>query len=99
MFKNIKMNEFENIMSKEKINVLDVREVYEYEEGHVPHSINIPTSTFMQHMHLIDKNEHYYIICLTGARSQMVAKFLDQQGYQVTNILGGLIVYRGDLEE
>jgi rhodanese-related sulfurtransferase len=50
-------------------------------------------------MHLIDKNEHYYIICLTGARSQMVAKFLDQQGYQVTNILGGLIVYRGELEE
>lgn len=99
MYKNVKMNEFENAMSQGDVNVLDVREVYEFEEGHIPNSINVPTSSFMSHMHLIDKSKHYYIICLTGARSQMVTKYLDQQGYDVTNVMGGLIVYQGDIEE
>jgi rhodanese-related sulfurtransferase len=99
MYKNVKMNEFEHAMSQGDVNVLDVREVYEFEEGHVPNSINVPTSSFMNHIHLIDKTKHYYIICLTGARSQMVTKYLDQQGYDVTNVMGGLIVYQGDIEE
>lgn len=99
MFKNVKMNEFEQALKNGDANVLDVRELYEYEEGHVPGSINVPTSEFLKYMHLIDKDKHYYIICLTGSRSLMVARYLDQQGYQVSNVLGGIIVYRGEIEE
>ena len=99
MFNNVKMNDFEKALNQGNINILDVREEYEYEEGHVPGSINVPTSEFLKHMHLIDKDKHYYIICLTGSRSQMVARYLDQQGYQVSNVLGGMVVYRGEIEE
>ncbi|TNF08461.1 MAG: rhodanese-like domain-containing protein [Bacillota bacterium] len=99
MFKNVKMSEFEQALKSGNAHILDVRELYEYEEGHVPGSINVPTSEFLKHMHLIEKDKHYYIICLTGSRSQMVARYLDQQGYQVSNVLGGIIVYRGEIEE
>jgi rhodanese-related sulfurtransferase len=99
MYKNVKMNELEQAIKEGSAHIIDCRETYEYEEGHIPSSINTPTSEFLNYMHLIDKNKHYYIICLTGARSQMVSKYLDNQGYQVSNVLGGMIVYRGEIEE
>ena len=88
----------EDALNEGKAKVIDCREVYEYEEGHIPGSINMPTSDFLSHIDLIKKEEHYYVICLTGARSSMVAKYLDNQGYQVSNINGGMIMYHGEVE-
>lgn len=98
MYKHIKMKIFEKRMLKEKIHVIDVRESYEYEEGHIPHSINLPTSVFIKSMHILNKQEHYYIICRSGHRSQMVSEFLDRNGYQAVNVIGGIMAYRGELE-
>lgn len=98
MFKNVKMTELEKAMLEGEVHIIDCREDYEYEEGHIPGAIFVPTSAFVQYMKEIDKNKHYYVVCLTGARSQMVTKYLDNQGYQVTNVLGGMIMYRGELE-
>lgn len=98
MFKNIKMSELENLMKSSKIQVIDCREDYEYEEGHIPGAILMPTSNFLAHMNLINKEKEYYVVCLTGARSQMVTKYLSNQGYQVTNVLGGMISYQGEIE-
>ncbi|PKK96714.1 MAG: rhodanese-like domain-containing protein [Tenericutes bacterium HGW-Tenericutes-3] len=98
MFKNVRTKELEIALSEGSAHVIDCREDYEYEEGHVPGAILMPTSDFVSHMHLIDKSKHYYIICLTGSRSQMVARYLDNQGFQVSNVLGGMVSYRGDIE-
>jgi rhodanese-related sulfurtransferase len=99
MVKNVRMNELEQALKAGTASVIDCRETYEFEEGHIPGAINTPTSEFMNYVHLIDKSKHHFIICLTGARSQMVARYLDNQGYQVSNVLGGMIVYHGDIEE
>lgn len=98
MFNNVDMQVLEDALKEGNANVIDCREVYEYEEGHIPGSINMPTSDFLSHIDLINKEEHYYVICLTGARSSMVAKYLDNQGYQVSNVNGGMIMYHGDVE-
>jgi rhodanese-related sulfurtransferase len=99
MYKNIKMTELEHAMKNEKVHILDVREIDEFEEGHIPGSINTPISSFMKFVSKLDKTTHYYIVCLTGARSQAVAQYLGNNGYQVSNVLGGMIVYRGVIEE
>ncbi|MDX9691961.1 MAG: rhodanese-like domain-containing protein [Acholeplasmataceae bacterium] len=98
MFNNVKVSELEQAMRVSEVNIIDCREEDEYEEGHIPGSILVPTSQFMHYMHQIDKSKHYYIICLTGSRSQMVARYLDNQGYNVTNVVGGMIMYRGEIE-
>jgi rhodanese-related sulfurtransferase len=98
MFKNIRMNELEQIMKKESVQILDVREVDEYQEGHIPGSVNTPISAFMKYVGKLDKATHYYIVCLTGARSQAVAQYMGNNGFLVSNILGGMIVYRGEIE-
>lgn len=98
MFNNVNTTELMALIEKGQVKVIDCREAYEYEEGHIPGAILMPTSDFLAHINLINKTEHYYVICLTGARSQMVSKFLDQQGYKVSNVVGGMISYRGQLE-
>jgi rhodanese-related sulfurtransferase len=95
MYKTVMMNEVEQLMKKGPIDVLDVREPEEYEEGHIPGAILAPISEFMNHIAKVEKNKHYYVVCYSGARSQVVAEYLGKQGYQVTNVMGGMSTYRG----
>jgi rhodanese-related sulfurtransferase len=95
MYKTVMMNEVEQIMKKGPIDVLDVREPDEYEEGHIPGAILAPISEFMNHIEKVEKTKHYYVVCYSGARSQVVAEYLGKQGYQVTNVMGGMSTYRG----
>jgi rhodanese-related sulfurtransferase len=89
------MNDLEQAMKKGPILVLDVREIEEYEQGHIPGAILAPLSQFMDHLTKIDMSKHYYVVCHSGNRSQAVADYLGKQGYQVTNVMGGMSMYRG----
>ncbi|HAX03699.1 MAG: hypothetical protein A2Y45_08730 [Tenericutes bacterium GWC2_34_14] len=97
MFKNVDTKELLERVKANDAKIIDCREIYEFEEGHIPGSINMPTSNFLKYINLINKDEHYYIICLTGSRSFMVARYLDAQGYKVSNISGGIITYPGEI--
>ncbi|SDC31999.1 Rhodanese-related sulfurtransferase [Pelagirhabdus alkalitolerans] len=77
----------------ESFALIDVREPFEYYEGHVPGAINIPLGSLPQQIAKLDKNQHYYIICLTGARSRGAVHFLDQLGFDVTNVEGGMMLW------
>ncbi len=92
------MFELEQTMKKQKVNVLDVREIDEYNEGHIPGAIHTPMSEFMNHLDKIKKNESYYVVCYSGSRSQVVAGYLGNNGYQVINVLGGMSTYKGKLD-
>ncbi len=95
MYKTVMMTDVELAMKKGPIHVLDVREPDEYEEGHIPGAILAPISTFMNHIGKVEKDKHYYVVCYSGARSQVVSEYLGKQGYQVTNVMGGMSTYRG----
>lgn len=97
MYKTVMMNELEQQMKKGPIHVLDVREEEEFEEGHIPGAILTPISEFMNHIHKVEKDKHYFVVCYSGARSQVVAEYLGKQGYQVTNVMGGMSTYRGQV--
>jgi rhodanese-related sulfurtransferase len=97
MYKTVMMNDLEQLIKKGTLNILDVREPEEYEEGHIPGSILTPISDFMNYISKIEKDKHYYIVCYSGARSQVVADYLGKNGFQVTNVMGGMSLYRGTL--
>ena len=80
------------------LNLIDVREADEFAEGHLPGAINLPLSAFLERYEELDKDKPYYIICRSGARSAQACAFLEEEGYDVTNVAGGTIAWMGDLE-
>jgi len=99
MYKTVMMFELEQTMKKENVKVIDVREIDEFSEGHIPNAIHVPMSDFVNNLRKLNKKEPYYVVCYSGARSQVASQFLSKQGYDVTNVLGGMSTYRGDLSD
>lgn len=95
-FRNETTKDLEKALEK-GANLIDVRERFEYEAGHIPTAKNFPLSTLQQTYSSLDKNQTYYIICRSGARSLRASEFLDQKGYKVINVLGGLLNWRKPL--
>lgn len=69
--------------------VLDVREDYEWAEGHAAGAVHIPMGEIPQRLEELDPDEDTYIICRTGGRSGQIAGWLVGQGYTAFNIAGG----------
>ena len=82
--------------SSEKLTILDVREIHEYAAGHIPSAKNFPLSTLGIEFTRLDKNQKYYVICQAGGRSAKVYDFLETQGFDVTNIEGGMNNWPGE---
>ena len=70
MLKEITSKELLNKISK--VQLIDIREPYEHEEGHIEGSINIPMGDFLENLNKIDKNKQTVIYCNTGRRSKPI---------------------------
>jgi rhodanese-related sulfurtransferase len=69
--------------------VLDVREDYEFEAGHVPGAKHIPLAELPDRFEELDPDEDVYVICRTGGRSAQASLWLTAQGYTAINVAGG----------
>ena len=74
--------------------LIDVREPWEFEAGHLPSARNIPMSSFIERVEEVPRDETVYLICESGYRSMQVAQWLEQQGVEVVNVLGGTAAWR-----
>lgn len=95
MLKMITTKELEQKVS-EGINILDVREVDEFQGGHIPHARNLPLSTLSETMSTLNEAEHYYVICAVGARALRASDYLMQFGFNVTTVSGGMQTWEGE---
>lgn len=69
--------------------LIDVREVDEYEAGHVGGAVLVPLGTVADHVDAFRGEGPAYIICKSGGRSMSAAEFLADQGVDVINVAGG----------
>jgi len=70
--------------------LLDVREPWEYQEGHVPGAQLIPLGELEQRVNEVPRDRPILAICHSGQRSLAAAAYLQQLGYtSVTNVDGG----------
>lgn len=97
--KEISAEEFYQIWQEQSLAVLDVREVDEFVEGHIPASRNFPLSQLNELAHDLNQGEEYYLVCHSGKRSFMAAELLQNQGYQVVSVQGGVTAFPGELVE
>ena len=85
--KNITIKE---LLKKENINIIDIRNEQSYNNNHIPDSINIPyTKLSLNPSIYLDHNKEYYIYCQKGITSGKLCNYLLSKGYNVINILGG----------
>lgn len=72
--------------------VIDVRESWEYEKGHVPGAQLISLGEFSQQADNLDPKQPIALICASGGRSQSAAALLGQKGFEtVYNVIGGTL--------
>lgn len=76
-----KLEAFMALLESGEAVVIDVREIGEYEAGHIPSAINIPIRTVMQHLDLIPSDKPVVIYCLSGHRAALVVSALRMLGY------------------
>lgn len=77
--------------------VVDVREKYEYDGGHVPHAMHVPMSVVPLRVDDIKgarSTAPVWVICESGARSWQVADYLTRHGLTVINVDGGTSAWR-----
>ena len=98
MFKSTGMPEFYQEVKRNKLNIIDVRETFEYEMGHIQNALNLPLSELGETFETLEKGTAYYLICQSGSRSAMAGEFLGSKGYDVTNVLGGMGAWPGEIE-
>jgi len=69
---------------KEKMVILDIRGVDEYEAGHIAGAINVPRGLleFKVWKAIPDQNMKIYVHCRTGARATFATKRLLDLGYK-----------------
>lgn len=79
--------------------LLDAREPYEYEGGHIKGSKNLPLGQFGKATSMFtDKSLPIYVYCHSGARSKRMVMGLTKLGFEKVVDIGGLMDYKGKLE-
>ena len=90
----INVNDMDNLIGK--VEIIDIREQYEYRMGSLKTSKNIPMGNLLSDpSKYLDKEKTYYIICQSGSRSMMATRQLKKQGFDVINVSGGVGSYVG----
>ncbi|MDX8396956.1 MAG: rhodanese-like domain-containing protein [Mariprofundaceae bacterium] len=81
--------------TKELCTIVDVRELQEYVQGHVPGATLIALNSVPERVDEFPKDRDVYVICRSGMRSAQAIKFLAQQhGYQnLINVSGGTMAW------
>ena len=88
MIKEITSEELLNKLPK--VQLIDIREPYEYEEGNIKGSINIPMGSFLEKLDKLNKTKQIVIYCNTGRRSKPVVYMTHKlHGYTLYNLEGG----------
>lgn len=82
----------------ETIAVLDVREPFEYNAGHIS-DLHIPLGELPARVHELDSSQETVVYCRSGNRSRRAADFLQSSGFdRVWNLKGGINAWAAEVD-
>lgn len=92
--KVLNINDIDELIGK--IELIDIREPYEYLGGSIKSAKNIPMQKLISEPSKYLKDDKtYYLMCLSGARSSRACRYLNKLGFDVVNVSGGYGSYVG----
>ncbi|MCM3411385.1 rhodanese-like domain-containing protein [Metabacillus litoralis] len=95
--KQFTAKEVENMLTQGRsVNIVDVREVEEVQAGKIPCAFHIPLGLLEFRMNELDKSKEYILVCRSGGRSGRAYQFLENQGFNVINMTGGMLDWEGE---
>ena len=90
----------ELINSTEKIQIVDVREHFEWEICHIEGALNIPMNLIVESIDKISKDITTVIMCHHGVRSMNVIQYLESKGCKnLINLEGGIHAWATDVDK
>ncbi len=81
----------ELIAADPELQVIDVREPYERDAGHIAASRHLELTRLTAEAATIDSGRPVYFYCRVGARSRMAAEAFRAGGYEAYSLDGGLV--------
>lgn len=75
---------------RDRAQLLDVREQWEWDSGHIPGSTHVPMAELAARQDEIAQDRTVVCVCRSGNRSGMVVQALQRAGYEAENLDGGL---------
>lgn len=93
-FQNVSVRELYAASESDRI-LLDVREPFEFAEGHIPGSILMPLGRVAVEAGDLPRDATVYVICRSGNRSVTASEILVQLGFtDVRNVMGGILAWQ-----
>ena len=76
--------------------ILDVRQPEEYAERNIEGSILIPLGELPARLGELErfKDQEIIVHCKMGGRSAQACQYLNQQGFNATNLAGGILAWK-----
>lgn len=94
---NVDVETFAAMLQNPKFQLVDVRTLEEFKQGHIEHAllIDVKQPDFIERAEkMLDKKRPIAIYCRSGRRSTYAASLLCKKGYRVTNLIGGFIDWK-----
>ncbi len=91
----INIEDFIEAQKNSSINIIDIRNKYQYDLGHIDRAKNISMSNLLTNpKYYLNKADVYYIYCQCGTSSKKVVDMLNNLGYRTISITGGYNSYQ-----
>lgn len=92
------INEIDELIAS-GIYLLDVREDFEYELGHITNTERISLNELQERLDELPKSETIYVYCRSGNRSEQAVNLLTENGFEAINLTGGYANYTGNFKQ
>lgn len=89
-FTRISPSEAEEMLKRDDVAIIDVREPHEYNAGHVPGATLIPVNSVYARRQELPQDKELIFVCALGQRSALACEMAAAAGFtQIYNLDGG----------
>lgn len=75
--------------------VIDLREESAFDKRHIPGAVSMPYDEFDMNAKILSDYEVLILCCERGAASLLIGRKLDEKGYKVLSLVGGMDAWQG----
>ncbi len=90
----IEVQRLKEMLGSEGVQLVDTREAYEADAGHIPGSRNLELNNVAGAAESFDREQPLVFYCRSGERSAMPAQAFAEAGFDAYNLAGGILAWQ-----